>query len=703
MLYAAPASAREIDNRPIFYAMLKALESGFEAYLQSLPGIHAARAQVIDAAARTSLKAIADQQDRLRGERDSSLGALMARQEALNQRVEALNSKMRRLRVRLQDAGKATAKANALAQRETAHAAALVQVQTSQASYRSFGDAARRAQARLRDTLREIQAGQRNDMRKQKTQQAAFAQQVESAQVELDTEAQTFATERQSYTDWLARQNARIDGLAKSQSQLKAAYEDARRNHGQVFATLTANIAAYNENAQALNNGSVAASQRDAAMQMLAKLETGIDTGKAELAAARELVERLASELASAGKSARLESEQLSAQAQARAAALKQRRRVLAEHQAATKARVELDSARLARSASQLKDDLAGQVQRVRADADRAMDALANHYGPRHENVYAWVQTFLATGDAGTLLDAGNGVIQSGSGNALATLEKALRSAVENEDALRMELRELARMYREDTALKGAVQALEGERVAIENEGAKLEELDRALVSKMNAHSARLADDASAVRATHKAQAQALKTVFEFRQSMAVAQLTPLQNSLLEASGLDRRREYSGPAWASLTRQLELAATALKLPMDDPLRGHLGLLTALEDGVKTHTDGPSQPWVRYAYQQITDVEPVEGPRKVALAAAWFGRLSASDGFDKITSALADTQIAITAGVQRYSEALFLLGVDAGMKLSAHRLGAGGQAINVEILNQVFWLGGSGELEKLPAL
>ena len=99
MFFAAVAvslspSAQEVDNRPVYYVMLKSLEDGFQAYNAALATDLGAHAAQLKARYQSERQVILEEFESLQAERTRSETRFNAEREALNQQISAINEQM---------------------------------------------------------------------------------------------------------------------------------------------------------------------------------------------------------------------------------------------------------------------------------------------------------------------------------------------------------------------------------------------------------------------------------------------------------------------------------------------------------------------------------------------------------------------------------------------------------------------------------
>jgi predicted nucleic acid-binding Zn-ribbon protein len=713
MVSQAPApAAAEIDNRPIFYLMLKALESSFVEY-EAEEGRRLRRALAdLDENHEARLRALAAEGEGLRARQRERAAEFRIRTQAVNARIAAVNEQIAELSRRADERrelaeqrDQALSQTPRIAGLDTRIAQAVARIGAIRAR---FVEGARRyeaAQAGLR--ARVLSYGEGNHPRQDAVERLndSHATYAASEQATIDRLTRAYSAERQGFRAWAGTRRAELDAAREGLEQAARAYASARETHDRLVAEAAGRVDAYNARVAALNAGAALA---DGERETLAAEAAAIDTDRERVSEARaralslgEEGGRLRDELDE--RRGQFESER----AVREAALVEARTRIEAR---ATEARSGLEARRLELRAKieAIEAEIAADIRAERDDLEAQVSALEATFGADGPGLFeAWGQWLLAGERAGLYDDDGAPRFdraRAGVG--------AVYDAVEEIASLRREIDALIEKTESATA---AVQRTSGElrtlydqlregRLAVE---AQREALAEAEARERADLAAALASWEARQRAARTSQPEVRAATQDFlaaRLALTAAEFEALQGLLVGAVAGPGVPPTEAANRAELIFAMHEAAGRLSQPPEiEQLAPDLLYLRLAQPTTETQA-GDALAWVRYRYQPVASTEAVNGDRRAALAGRWFARLRGSGALDGLLEQVAsvygrsDRQV----GVDLLG-GLFTRGLAANAELALERFESGTLGLRLTLLRRDYWVREDGSLERVPPL
>jgi chromosome segregation ATPase len=706
---------QEIDNRPIYYVMVKSLEDAFQAYNAKLAENLKARESMLTKHHGSERQRVVEALASLEVERSREEAAFNSTREALNRQIEDINERIsardgrinEERRIQMQHSPRFADDPRIKALKEDV-VSRLTELETIRKSYLDNLAATRKARSALTRQFEEYMSAGDPLALEIRALDEDWRRFAEGERRKLKQLADAYAVDYAAYDKWLEAERAELEGMGAGVARALETDREQRALHGETEAALRALIDEYNTLVETHNKAGAEDPQRDARAREFADLEERIAKLQAVLAEAREAVLAVHEELAVKNKEFNERYERFNA-------AKRERDRALATDLAALNAsRLSIETAIDARRQKvdaqirSLEAHISGELRDSRANLETSNAAMTEAFGRNHEGLDTAITRVMEANDDGLLYTA--------AGNARFDLSRPrtadVYKAAEQLDADRRRIDARIAAIEESeggtqstsTGQSPAPGALEQERDALGSERQQLLEAFAtfargmqtragALDAELRTMDARFGEERARLGEFYSARAGVTRSEMQAVQEVLVAAVKGLpggasqggdtrnQHARLVAGLADKAREMGGEVDASL-----LAPHALMDHIDSQSPG----ATAARDDA----------WRDFASRKVTSSRELTGADKAALAAAWLARLRRQADFMDVADAL-DASGAVVDG-EKALASLFVNGVLDHAAVVEQRLADGGVGIQVGILGRAYQLDGAGSLERLPS-
>ena len=706
------SAAQEIDNRPIYYLMLKSLEDGFQTYNIALAAELKARGARLRGQFESQRLEVASEFEALKAQRASRESAFETERQALNERITAINEQVALRDGRIGDQRRiqkdyAARYANdprikALEERVATQLAAIDAIRTS---YRTQSAATQKARTALTGQIEEyVTAGDplALEIRSLDQDWQRFA---EGERRKLKRLADTYAADYAAYDTWLEQQRVDLEEAQAAVTSALATDREQRALHAETGTALRALIAEYNALVAVHDKAGANDPGRDERALRFATLESRIAELQAQLASAREAVLKVNEGLAKNNK-------ELSERYQRFAAEKRRRETALAADLAAVNAarpmvEAAIDARRQKVDAQikTLEARIGAELQDARSSVETSSARLSEQFGRDHEGFDTAIVRVLEENDDG-LLYTTTGAPRF---DLSRPLTAAAYTALERVIAERGEID--ARIVAIENSEGGAppasvgestaVGALEGERAATSAERQQLLEARTSFAREYRAQAAVLEERQRAIDTRFADERALLSELYSARARLTRSEMQAVQGVLVAAvKGIPGTNSDNGDH-AQLMIALQAKARQMNSPVDESLLAPHALMDDIASQLpKGITSSNSGGWRSFLSQKVIASRQLTGVEKAALASAWLARLRRQPRFIEIADELGASGSVMDGG-QAFSS-LFMAGVLGHSTITEQRLDDGGFGIQVSILERAYQLDANGFLERLPS-
>lgn len=703
-------SAQEIDNRPIYYVMLKSLESGFKTYNDELVSELEARLAEIRAEYASERGEIAAAVDKLEAEREQRVSVFSAERDVLNERIEDLDrqiglhggraSESRRIDGRYLNDHQVKSLMDGVA-RERAALAALAE------RYRTELEAARRARAELTQRFEEYMSAGDPLALEIRSLEQDWQRFSENERNKLKKLADTYADDYAAYNDWLENEKQLLDELGAALSGAVETDREQRALHARLEAELRDRIEKYNALVEVHNAAGSEDPGRDERAALFAAMEKEIGTIQADLARARETVVKVDEKFRVMNREYADRYEEFLREKRDRESRLAGNLAEINAARVAVEADIEARRQKVDAQITALEAQISSELEGARESFERHTRLLARSFGSDHEGLDTAIGRFLDDGDDGLLYDADGAprfdLSRAEVASVYASVERMLA------DRRRIDARIVALDKSQGASQQTSgdasppLAALERERAALGAERQQLLEAHASFAREHQSRSvelerrldeldARLAGTRAQLEELFTLRAEATRSEFQLVQKVLVTAIrghssggaepgehTKLLNALREKSNREKSHRMDASPGAS---------------MNNPhaLLDHIG--SRLPTDVGEHSG-----WSAFTRDAVVGSRILDADEKAALAAAWLSRYRRQPRFASVAEAL-DRTGAVASGDEALST-LFLDGVIDHTTIDEQRLDNDRVGIRVGILGRVYQLEANGSLGTLP--
>jgi len=710
----APA-AQEIDNRPIYYVMVKSLEDAFQTYNAALAEDLKARETVLTKHHESERVRVVEELASLEAERSRREAAFNSAREALNRQIDAVNDRIAARDGRINEERRiqkhhAPRFANdpRIKTLKEGVVTRLTELEAIRTRYLDDLAAIGEARAALTRQFEEYMSAGDPLALEIRSLDEDWQRFAEGERRKLKQLADAYAVDYAAYDKWLEAERGVLEEMGAGVALALETDREQRALHGETEATLRKLIDEYNALVEMHNKAGAEDPQRDARAREFANLEERIAKLQGILAQAREAVLTVHDELAEKNKEFNEHYERF-------IAAKRERDRALAVDLAELNAsRLSVETAIDARRQKvdaqirSLEAQISAELRDSRSELETSDAAMTAAFGRNHEGLDTAITRVVEANDDGLLYTPAGTARFDLSRPQTANVYKAAEQL--DADRRRIDARIAAIEESEggaqttSTGQSPAAGALEQERAALGAERQQLLEAFSTFARQMQTRSgaldgrlrtidARFGDERTWLGEFYSARAGVTRSEMQAVQQVLVAAVKGLpggasrssdsrnEHGRLVAGLADKAGRMNGPVDASL-----LAPHALMDHIDS--RGPGGGAAARDDA-----------WRDFASRKVTASRELTGADKAALAAAWLAQLRGQADFMDVAHAL-DTSGAVVDGSKALAS-LFVAGVLDYATVVEQQLAGGGVGIQVGILGRAYQLDAAGSLERLP--
>lgn len=706
-----PATSQEIDNRPIYYLMVKSLEDGFQAYNVALAEDLKMREATLRERNQSARAELAEQLAALEAERAEREERFKTQRETLNRRIDDINERIVVRDGRIHEERRAQklhspriAKDPKIESLTAGVAEQLSELETIRGRYLEQLAATRKARAELTGQFEEYMSAGDPLALEIRALDEDWQRFAEDERRKLKELADVYAVDYAAYEKWLEGESEVLEELSAGVARALETDREKRARHEQIETELRDLIDQYNGLVEVHNRAGPDDPRRDARAVEFGKLENRIAALQEALTEAREAVLAAHAELTQ-------RNEEFGAKYERFITRKRERDRALAADLAALNAsRMSVETAIEARREKvdaqirSLEARISGELRDSRENLETLDAAMTRAFGRNHEGLDAAIRRVVESNDDGLLYTTAGTARYDLSRPQTAEVYKAAERL--DADRRRIDARIAAIEQSNGTVQSGATRQtraagdLEREHAALASERQQLleafatfarETQDRAgaLEAKMRALDAEYADARARLGELYSARAGVTRSEMQAIQAVLVAAAKGLPGGAPPASD-----------HARLVADLEDKAGRMGSRVEASMLAPHALMDHIDaDLPDVEADAGPSGWRDYAGRRVTGSRELTGTHKAALAMAWLARLSRQADFKDVATAL-DASGAVDDGHTALAR-LFVAGVLDHASIVEQQLADGGAGIQVGILGRAYQLAADGSLERLP--
>ena len=705
------SAAQEIDNRPVYYVMLKSLEDSFEAYNIALAVDLKARDSHLNRQYQSDRQIVAKELASLREEGTRKDAAFNSERETLNMRIADVNeqialrdgriSEERRIQKLHSPRYENDPRIKALEERIASRLAA---IDALRSRYLTQSTATQKARTALTGQIEEYMSAGDPLALEIRSLDLDWQRFAEKERRTLKRLADDYAAEHAAFEKWLERERALLETEGTAVADALEEDREQRAIHGKTETTLRGLIDEYNALVEVHDKASSDDPHRDERALKFADLEERITQSRTTLSQARDAVLKINEQIERKNQQFSRHYERFAAQKRARATTLAAN---LAELNAARLAAEDAIDTRRRKVDTQIKTleaHISGELRDARVHLETLNARLIESFGKNHQGFDTAITRVLDGNDDGLLYTA-SGTPQF---NLSRPMIAVLYKTVEQLDADRRLVD--ARIVAIEEGEGGAQQSstggsttagtLERDRAALSGERQQLLEAYATFVRQYQGRLAALERRQHTIEARFSDQRRLLGELFSARASLTRAEMQAVQEVLVAAV-----KGFPGPAsgsddHAELVSALREKAGQMNSPVEKSLLAPHALMDHIaaqlpSGGAVARSDG----WRSSSPREVVASRELTGADKAALAAAWLARVRQQRRFARIANELGASG-AVLDGGQALS-GLFMAGVLGHTTITEQRMDDGGIGIRVRILGRAYQLDAKAYLERLP--
>jgi hypothetical protein len=703
-------TAQDIDNRPIYYMMLKSIENEFQAYSQALNSDLEERISRVRADYKSRDREIADELETLEAQRQRRESAFVSERDTLNARINAINeqialrdgrmSEERRIAEHHSARYASDAQIEALTRRI---AERLAEIESIRATYLSRLAATREARAALGRQFEEyMTAGDplAVEIRSLEEDWQRFA---EGERRKLKQLADSYAVDYAAYNKWLDGERADLEGAADALARLVESDREQRALHAKIEAELRDLVDEYNALVEVHSRAGPGDPGRDERALEFAALDERIAALQVELTRVRDVVVRVNEEFDERNRDYRVRYERFSVETRERGTKLAADLAEIDATRLAVEAGIDARRQEVDAQIRTLEAHISDDLEHARGKLEALNARLIEDFGRDHEGLDVAITQVLEDND--------DKLLYTTAGAPRFDLSRPLTAAVYtaieqvSSDRRRIDARIVTLAGGDGGGAPDETSKQAQTAVALEQEGAALSSERQRL---LEAHSAFAREQQSLVeglgkrrRISDKRFADArtlLGQLYSARASLTRSELQAVQRVLVAAARGVPGTASDKSEHARLVSELREISGRMDSPVNESMHAQHVLLDRLAETAATSAHAPLD-WQSFVSRTVTSSRELTGEDKAALASAWLVRFRRQPRFAAIADEL-DASGAVKNGREALAN-LFMAGVVEHATITEQRLEAGGIGIQVSILGRAYQLGADGSLEALP--
>jgi len=706
-----PSTAQEIDNRPVYYVMLKSLEDGFEGYDIALAADLKMRDSHLIQQYQSHRQTVAKELTSLREERTRRDAAFNSERETLNVRIADVNERIalrdgriseeQRIQKLQSPRYQKDPRIKALAEGITSRLAEIDAVRTS---YLSQSTATQKARAALTRQIEEYTSAGDPLALEIRSLDQDWQRFVEKERRTLKNLADDYAVEHAAFERWRESERAalEIEGAAVADALIKD--REQRAIHGKTETALRNLIDEYNVLVEVHDNASSDDPNRDQRALKFADLEARITELRATLSQARNAVLAITEQIERKNQDFSKHYERFAAEKRERGTTLAANLAELNATSLMVEAAIDGRRRKVDTQIKTLEVHISGELRDARDRLETLNARLIESFGKDHEGIDTAITRVIDRNDDGLLYTAGGAPRFDLSRPMTAVLYKNVEQL--DADRRRVDARIVAIGAGEGGARPGSAGhsatagTLDQDSAALSDQRQQLLESFTTEVGQYQARLAALEQRQHAIEARFSEERRLLGELFSARASLTRAEMQAVQGVLVAAV-----RGSPGPAsgnhdHAGMVSALQEKAAQMNAPVEKSLLAP----HALMDHIAGQLPGGdavagSDGWRSSSSREVVASRELTGADKTALAAAWLARIRRQARFVEIAKELGASG-AVLDGGQTLSS-LFMAGVLDHTTITEQRMGDGTVGIRVGILGRAYRLDANAYLERLP--
>ncbi|MDX2314781.1 MAG: hypothetical protein QNL90_12015 [Gammaproteobacteria bacterium] len=704
------APAQDIDNRPVYYVMLKSLEDGFQAYNAALATDLGAHASQIKARYQSERLGVMKEFESVQAQRTRSDTRYNAEREALNERIAAIIEQMalrdgrinEERRIQKQHSPRYANDPRIKALKERI-AAELATVESVRSDYLAQSNATQAARAALTRQIEEYMSAGDPLALEIRSLDEDWQRFSEAQRRKLKQVADAYAVDYNAYDAWLESERAVLDDMRAAVKSALETNREQRALHGDTDLALRRLIDEYNALVEVHNKAGVADPQRDERAMKFATLEEQIAELQTTLTEVRDAVIRINEELTQ-------RNHQLTQRYEDFATEKRKWDTTLAAD------RAELDATRLTVEAAidsrhkkvnaQIKT-LEAHISAELRDARNKLETLSTHliesFGRDHGGFDTAIVRVVESNDPELLYTASGAPRFDLSRPPVASVYTSVENLEADRhkiDARIVAVEKSEGTSQNSTAPSATADAMERELAELGAQRQQLLEAYATSARQIQAESAALDKRRRSIDARFTDERALLGALYTARADLTRAEMQAIQGVLVEAATGLADTQSDGGNHAQLLRALSRQAARMPTPVDPSLLAPHAVMDQIASASPAIVSGArSDDWQAFLSRKVTASQTLSGSDKTAFAAAWLARLGQQARFVTIAKKLGASG-AVTDGKQALSS-LFMAGITDHASITEQRLEGGGIGIQVSILDRAYQLTADGSLEALP--
>ena len=673
---------QNFDVRPIYYAMLEAVESSLGAHSERIEEAYRTSREAFDQRAARDLRHLEAEGKEIERVRREGGAAFEAERAGLNARIEVLNETVARLETDIEGS------AAAIESYREAYEHVLGELRTAHSRYRELS-----AEVRTRGEALEAATRAYRDGTSENAQEIArlddayrrFVAQVRDAFGEREA---ALRREEESLRTWLHEELEGLERAERDLAPMAKRYATLKEDHDRVQGERNRRIEVYNERIRAASNDNA---QRDE----LAALKDEIAEYRELLEEHRERATSLALEFLNRRAAFETEYEAFEKERNERKTALRARAEALLSEQRDIVALVESRRTDVQAQIEDIEGRIHAHLAALREDVDTAEQRFQEEFGAVPEALLAATAEWIRSLDPALLYDSTGAARFDRSPLRNSAIYEAVDAASGLETEAQRELGEhLAEMQRRRADIARERQNLIERQSAFAAEHAE----------RQNQWTARL----EAANGEFRRLREALDTYFEGKLALIGFEFQALQGAVLdvletpaatrlELAERDRLIESVSEAAAQLADTLESADTSASSPVD----GFAAM------GRNRDPEAPAFEWEHASAESFSgDGAPEEhtfdGMSKRRLLAAWTRRLDSAGTFASLAQRLSEHfPSRSAANLEDALHGLFEAGMEGAGNVVRYRRKDGKSAYQIRILDRSYWIQPDGSLLLTP--
>ena len=676
------AAQQDFDIRPIYYAMLEAVESSFTAHSENIEEAYRTGREALGERVSRDLQRLQAEGDEIERARQDGDAAFEAERAALNARIEVLNQAVERLE---SDFEGTTATIESYRE---AYEHVLAELRTARLLHRELNAAIRTRGESLDDAARAYRDGTSEDGQEIVRLDNAyrrFAAQVLDA---FGKREAALGRERDSLRAWLHEQSERFERAEGDIAPLAEQYAALEDDHDRVQGELNRRIEAYNERVRTARDD-------DTDLDELAGLRDEIAEHRRLLEEHRGRATTLALEIASRRATLLTEFEAFKPARSERKEVLRLRTEALASEQRDIVALVVSRRIDVQAQIEAVEDRIRAHLAALRADVDAAQRRLREEFGSAPADLFAAAAEWTQSLDPSHLYDSNGAPRLDRSPSRSAAIYEAVNAVRELESEARGALGEhLAELQRQRAEIARARQDLIERQNVFAMKHTERRTRWAARLEAANEESRRLRD--------------ALSGYLEGKLALVGFELQAMQGAVLDVLGTpttprpepaerERLLESVSEQGAELGRLVQ-TVSALS---DSPVEGFVAT------GASRGSEAPDVEWQQLSAEYFPkngapEEHTLDGESKRRVLAAWYERLHSAGTLHPLARRLSEHFPSRSAGyLENTLYGLFEKGMcDAG-DVVRFRWMDEKSAYQIRILDRSYWLQPDGSLLLTP--